>query len=46
MVSARGVMKDADSGDFTISNNNRTITFVGAPPTGSSRPRIPLYQAH
>lgn len=43
LVSARGVLKDVDSGDFTISSNNRTITFAVAPPNGSARPRIPLY---
>lgn len=43
IVSARGVLKDEDSGDFTVSNNNRTITFTDAPPNGSAQPRIPLY---
>lgn len=43
IVSARGVAKDIDSGDFTVSNNNRTITFTVAPPNGSARPRIQLY---
>lgn len=46
LVSARGVMKDVDGGDFTISNNNRTVTFTSAPPNGSMQPRIILYQAH
>jgi hypothetical protein len=46
LVSARGVIKDSDSGDFVVSNNNRTITFTSAPPTGSARPRIPVYEAH
>src|SRR3990167_9266074 len=45
LVSARGVLKDVDSGDFTVSNGNRTITFVSAPPNGSARPRIPLYHS-
>jgi hypothetical protein len=43
LVSVRGVSKDTDSGDFTVSNGNRTITFTAAPPNGSARPRIPLY---
>ncbi len=43
IVSARGALKDADSGDFTVSNSNRTVTFTTAPPTGSARPRIILY---
>jgi hypothetical protein len=43
LVSARGVLKDVDSGDFTISSDNRTVTFTSAPPSGSARPRIPLY---
>lgn len=43
LVSARGVLKDVDSGDFTVSSDNRTITFASAPPSGSARPRIPLY---
>ena len=46
LVSARGVIKDADSSDFTISTDNRTVTFTSAPPTGSARPRIPVYEAH
>lgn len=46
VISARGALKDSDSGDFTVSNNNRTITFTDAPPTGSGRPRIVVYQAH
>lgn len=45
IISARGVLKDVDNGDFTVSNNNRTITFADAPPTGSARPRITLYHA-
>jgi hypothetical protein len=45
-VSSRGVLKDEDSGDFTISADNRTITFTAAPPNGSARPRIPIYHAH
>jgi hypothetical protein len=46
LVSARGVAKDIDSGDFTISADNRTITFTNAPPSGSARPRIQVYEAH
>lgn len=46
IVSARGALKDSDSGDFTVSDGNRTITFTTAPPTGSARPRIPVYHAH
>lgn len=43
LVDARGVAKTARSGDFSISNNNRTVTFTIAPPSGSARPRIVLY---
>lgn len=43
IVSARGVLKTSDAGDFTASNNNRTITFTSAPPSGSDAPRIILY---
>lgn len=43
IVAARGVLKDTDSGDFTVSTDNRTITFAAAPPNGSSQPRIILY---
>lgn len=46
IVSARGVLKNSDSGDFTVSADNRTIIFTSAPPTGSGRPRIELYEAH
>jgi len=46
IVSARGVLKDSDSGDFTVSSDNRTITFDSAPPEGSARPRVPIYEAH
>lgn len=46
IISVRGVLKTADNGDFTVSNNNRTITFTSAPPTGSDSPRIILYQSH
>lgn len=45
LVSARGAVKDEDNGDFTISADNRTVTFDTAPPTGSARPRIPIYEA-
>lgn len=41
VISARGVLKDTDSGDFTISG--RTVTFTDAPPSGSSRPRAVIY---
>lgn len=43
IVSARGVLKTVDGGDFTVSNKNRTITFTAAPPNGSDAPRIVLY---
>jgi hypothetical protein len=43
LVSARGTVKDVDSGDFTVSSDNRTITFAQAPPNGSAQPRIMLY---
>lgn len=46
VISVRGVLKNADSGDFTVSNNNRTVTFTQAPPTDSARPRIEVYEAH
>jgi hypothetical protein len=41
IVSARGVLKDETSGDFTISG--RTIVFAGIPPLGSAQPRVVLY---
>lgn len=43
IVEARGTVKSVTSGDFAISNSNRTVTFTVAPPTGSARPRIVLY---
>lgn len=43
IISVRGVLKTSDAGDFTTSNNNRTITFVTAPPNNSDSPRIILY---
>jgi hypothetical protein len=43
IVSARGVLKTVDAGDFTVSNSNRTLTFASAPPNGSTAPRIILY---
>lgn len=43
IISIRGVMKSVESGDFTLSNNNRTVTFASAPPNGSARPRVHLY---
>jgi len=46
LVSVRGVAKDVDNGDFTVTNSNRTVTFTRPPPTNSSRPRISMYQAH
>ena len=44
LVSARGVAKDVDSGDFTISSDNKTVTFTTAPPSGSAQPRVPIYE--
>lgn len=46
IVASRGVLKDTDSGDFTVSADNRTVTFTSAPPKGSAGPRIIVYQAH
>lgn len=46
LVEARGTIKSVDGGDFSISGDNRTITFVSAPPNGSNPPRIILYNAH
>lgn len=46
IVSARGVLKTEEANDFTVSNSNRTITFVDAPPDGSERPRIIIYHGH
>jgi len=43
IISARGVLKTSDAGDFTATNGNRTITFASAPPDGSDAPRIILY---